>query len=87
LRGDEASRKAALSIAAIGGPEAVSVLKHAITEGSGDAKIAAVLGIVELRGDCPDCLQFLSDQHRTHPDEAVRNMIGIMLEVNAEHKH
>jgi len=86
-RGDESAKPAAAAIAALGGPEAVSVLKKAIEEGNGDAKIAAVIAFVDLRGDCPGCTEFLEQQHASNPDKGVRDMIGIMLELHKKHEH
>jgi len=86
-RGDEASKDAALAIAVVGGPGASDILKKTIAEGNPDSMAAAVVAIVQLREECSDCLEFLRHQHANHPDKSIRDLIGIMLELNKKHEH
>ena len=86
-RGDGVSRSAALALAGMGGPEVHGVLKKAIIEGPSEAMIGAVVAIFELRDRCADCLSFLREQYRSHEQEAVRDMIAILLELQQKHEH
>jgi HEAT repeat protein len=86
-RGDAASRPAAAAIAKIGGKEAGEILKEAIKSGPSEAQVASVLAIVEMRGECDDCLAFLREQKESNPDAGVRDLIGIVLELNTKHDH
>ena len=86
-RGDAASRPSAAAIARIGGKQAGEILKETIRSGPGEAQIASVLAMVEMRGDCDDCLAFLREQKESHPDAGVRDLIGIVLELNVKHDH
>jgi HEAT repeat protein len=86
-RNDQASQASAKAIAAIGGTAAAESLKHAITDGPGDSKSAAVVAIVELSKPCADCMEFLRTQYLHHEDQGVRQLIGVMLELNVKHKH
>ena len=86
-RGDEASRSAAAAIADIGGPLAADILQKAILEGPSEAMIGSVMAIVALREQCKGCLAFLRKQYESHKEEAIRDLIGIMLEVHKKHEH
>jgi hypothetical protein len=86
-RGDGASQAAAKALAQIGGPQAAQALKDAITSGPGGAQTGAVIAMVDLRGPCTDCLEFLREQHARHPDEGIRELIAIVLQLDHEHKH
>jgi hypothetical protein len=86
-RGDAASRPAAQGIAKIGGEKAVDTLKKAIESGASEARVAAVLAMVEMRGGCEHCAEFLREQKESNPDAAVRDLIGIVLELNVKHEH
>jgi HEAT repeat protein len=86
-RGDEASRPAGAAIARIGGKEAGEILKEAIRSGPSEAQVAAVLAMVEMRGDCEKCAEFLLEQKTSNPDAGVRDLIGIVLELNVKHDH
>jgi HEAT repeat protein len=86
-RDDQASQASAKAIAAIGGEAAAASLKHAVTDGPGDSKTAAVIALTELNSPCTDCMEFLRTQYEHHPDEGVRELIGIMLELDVKHKH
>lgn len=86
-RADGASRPAAAAIARIGGKEAGEILKETIRSGKSEAQVASVLAIVEMRGECDDCLAFLREQKESNPDAGVRDLIGIVLELNVKHDH
>jgi len=86
-RNDHASEASARAIAAIGGDAAAESLKHAITDGPGDSKTAAVVALTELHSPCADCTEFLRTQYEHHPDQGIRQLIGILLELNVKHKH
>jgi hypothetical protein len=86
-RGDAASRPAAAAIAKIGGKQAGEILKETIKSGPSEAQVASVLAIVEMRGECDDCLEFLREQRESNPDAGVRDLIGIVLELNTKHDH
>jgi HEAT repeat protein len=86
-RGDAASRPAAAAIARIGGKPAGEILKDTIRSGPSEAQVASVLAIVEMRGDCDNCIEFLREQKASNPDEGVRDLIGIVLELNVKHDH
>ena len=87
MKGDPVSRSAGLALAEIGGPEAASALERAVVEGPSDAKVAAVLAMGEVRSNCPGCESFLRAQHEKHPDQAIRDLSGIVLELERPHKH
>jgi len=87
LRADGASRDAAAAIAAIGGDRAVTLLKSGIVDGSGEAQVAAVMALVNVKGACPDCVAFLREQKESHPEAAVRDLISVLLELNVKHDH
>jgi hypothetical protein len=86
-RGDGASEAAASALAVIGGPDAAQALKNAITGGSGNSESVAVIALADLRSGCSDCMAFLAEQHRTHPDESIRDLIAIVLEAPHKHQH
>jgi hypothetical protein len=86
-RGDAASRPAAAAIARIGGREAGEILKDTIRSGQSEAQVAAVLAMVEMSGDCENCAEFLLEQKTSNPDAGVRDLIGIVLELNVKHDH
>ncbi len=87
LRADGASRDSAAAIAAIGGDRAVTLLKSGIVDGSGEAQVAAVMALVNVKGACPDCVAFLREQKESHPEAAVRDLISVLLELNVKHDH
>jgi hypothetical protein len=86
-RGDAVSRTAASALAAIGGDRAVTALKKAVVAGPSEGMIGAVMAMVELRSACKDCLEFLREQHRSHPEAAIRDLIAIVLELNVKHEN
>jgi hypothetical protein len=86
-RGDGASRAAAMSIAKVDSDQSAEMLKAAIEKGEGDAQVAGVLALVELRRECRDCVAFLKEQRTSHPDAGIRDLIGIVLELNVKHDH
>ena len=85
-RGDSASRAAAMALASIGGEEAGSALKAALLEGKGETAAAAVHGLRVIRG-CQDCTRVLAEQHEKHPEQGVRKLIAVALEMPAKHEH
>ncbi len=88
FRGDGASRAAAMALAHIGGADCVAALKEAIVDAPSEAMIGAVLAMVEVRGGCGEgCMDFMLQQHRSHPEEAIRDLIGIALELDHKHEH
>jgi HEAT repeat protein len=86
-RGDEASAPAASGLAKIGSPQAIGILKDAVVNAQGEGMVAAVLGISEIVDGCPDCREYLLGLHETHKEAAVRDMIGIILELDVKHEH
>ncbi len=81
MAGDEASRAAAKALARLGGAKAIAALKEGITGGPNEAMVGGVLAIIEL-DECLDCMEFLLDQHENHPEKAVRDLVGILLEMD-----
>jgi hypothetical protein len=81
MAGDEASRPAAKALANLGGEKAIAGLKEAITGGPNEAMVGGVLAMIEL-DECSDCMEFLLDQHENHPEKAVRDLVGILLEID-----
>jgi HEAT repeat protein len=86
-RGDEASAPAASGLAKIGNPQAIGILKDAVVNAQGEGMVAAVLGISEIVDGCPDCRDYLLGLQETHKEAAVRDMIGIVLELDVKHEH
>lgn len=76
-----------MSIASIGGKPAAEILMETVKTGPGEAQVASVLALVELKGECKDCVAFLVEQKKSNPDAAVRDLIGIVLELNVKHDH
>lgn len=88
FRGDGASRAAAMALAHIGGDAAVAALRAGIADAPSEAMIGSVLAIVETRGGCgQDCMKFMMEQHASHPEEAIRDLIGIVLQLDHKHEH
>jgi HEAT repeat protein len=87
LRADGASREAGAAIANIGGSQAAEMLKKGMLEGQGEAQVAAVMALVNLKGDCKDCVAFLKEQKESNPNPSVRDLISILLELNVKHDH
>lgn len=85
-RGDDASRAAAMALAALGQPAANAALIATLKEKSGEAAIAAATAMGR-NPNCPECVTALREQLEGHKDESVRHLIGVMLEVPLEHKH
>lgn len=86
LRGDEASRAAADALAAIGSDEAIDALKHAVREGPSEAAIGSVVAISRVR-NCDDCVAFMAEQYKSHPDEGIRKLIALVVGKDAPHVH
>jgi len=86
-RGDGASRAAASALADVGGSEAFTVLKGAVTDAPADGQVAAVLAIVEAEDDCDDCRAFLREQYDGHEEKAVRDLIEVLLEIAPDAGH
>jgi HEAT repeat protein len=85
-KGDEASRAAAMALAAGGDQEAGVQLLGVLKDERGEAAMAAAAALVTLK-DCPACVDGLRQQHEKHPDEEVRHLLGVLLEVPLVHKH
>ncbi|MBC8292268.1 MAG: hypothetical protein H8E45_03790 [Proteobacteria bacterium] len=81
MAGDEASRPAAKALASLGGEKAIAGLKEAITDGPNEAMVGGVLAIIEL-DECSDCMEFLLGQHENHPEKAIRDLVGVLLEID-----
>jgi len=81
MTGDESSRAAAKALASLGGEQAIAALKKGITSGPNEAMVGSVLAIVEL-DECSDCMQFLANQHENHPEKAIRDLVGVLLEID-----
>jgi HEAT repeat protein len=88
LRGDFASRGAAVGLAELATSESIAVLKSAVIEGPNEARIAGVLALVRSDpSQCTDCRSFLLEQLTENDDEAVRDLVTIVLELPAKHEH
>jgi hypothetical protein len=85
--GGETARPTASAIAEIGGPKAADILKKAVVDGTNESKTAAVVAIIDLQEGCADCQEFLRTQYESNPDKGIRQLIGIMLELNRKHEH
>ncbi|MFN2425757.1 MAG: HEAT repeat domain-containing protein [Candidatus Binatia bacterium] len=85
-QGNSASRPAAQALAAIGGPAAEAALTTILKEKTGEAALAATVGLGTMPG-CRGCSALLRDQHDAHADPAVRSLAGVVLGVPDEHKH
>jgi len=69
-------------------PESIAVLKSAVIEGPNEARIAGVLALVRpAPSKCTDCRSFLLEQLTENDDEAVRDLVPIVLELPAKHEH
>ncbi len=87
LAGDDAAAwAAATALAEIGGDEAIDLLKKAVIDGPEAAAVGSVRALASVPA-CADCSAFLVSQHETHAKEAVRDLIGIVLEVDPKHEH
>jgi len=85
-RGDSSSRTAAEALGRLGGPAAEAALTKILTEGTGEAALAAVAGLGHM-SNCRGCAGVLHEQHDKHADPAVRKLIEVVLGVPLEHKH
>lgn len=85
-RGDEGSRGAAKALAASGNPKAGELLVDVLKSTDGEAAIAAVAALGQMKS-CIPCETALREQHKSHKDESVRDLIGVVLEVPLVHKH
>ncbi len=85
-RGDAVSRDAAGALAMIGSPKAISVLEDAVVNGKGEAKIGSVVALSQIH-DCLRCVEFLSEQYESHPEEAVKDLIGAVTGRAKPHEH
>jgi hypothetical protein len=85
-RGDTGSREAATVLGAKASPEGIADLTRILEEKRGESALAAAMGLSRVPG-CRPCGETLEHQHHDHPDEPVRNVIGILLGVPMVHKH
>jgi hypothetical protein len=85
-RGDAASRVAAEALGVSASPDSVRILSDALVKHQGEAAMAAAVGLSQKKA-CTECSRVLEEQHDGHPDEAVRQLIGVILQVPLEHKH
>lgn len=85
-RGDAASRAAAEALGASASPDSTRLLTDLLVKGQGDSAVAAAVALSQ-RPACTDCARVLEEQFTKHPDEAVRHMIGVLIEARLEHKH
>jgi hypothetical protein len=81
-----AAQPTAEALAAIATEPATAALAKVLQEESGEVATAAAAGLFRSPG-CRTCGQILAQQWKNHPDEEVRHLIGVMLEVPLEHKH
>jgi hypothetical protein len=84
LRGDGVSRTAAMALAEIGTSPAIEVLKGAIREGPSEATIGSVLAMLQVSKPCSDCKAFLVEQHKTHDEGAIRDLIAIVMQFDSQ---
>lgn len=85
-RGDAASRAAGLGLASIGTPGVVAGLSKILREQRGEAAAGAVYGLGRIPA-CAECGKVLVEQHKAHPDEGIRQLISVIMEMPLEHKH
>ncbi len=86
MKGDVVASSAAEALASIGGEDAGKALKDALTSGPQDGAAASVNALKLIEG-CRDCGRVLVEQHTKHPNEAIRELIGVVLEMPASHEH
>jgi hypothetical protein len=87
-RGDLASRGAATGLAELATADSIAALKSAVESGPSEAKVGSIVALAGLAPEkCADCVKFLLEQHENHPDEAVRDLIGLVLELPVKHEH
>jgi hypothetical protein len=84
-RGDVGSREAALALASWGEPEAAT-LEKILDAKTGEPAKSAAIGLSQMTG-CKSCGETLDHAHHEHPDEQVRDMIGVIMGVPMVHKH
>ncbi len=87
FRGDDSSRAAAMALAKVGSAAAVGVLKKAVAEGPSEAMIGSVVALKQVGKPCADCEAFLRQQHETHEDGAIRDLIAIVMQFNSPQKN
>lgn len=85
-RGDSASRAAAQALADSSSPDSAQILVDILVREKGEAALAAAAAL-SRKSSCQTCSRALEEQHEKHPDEAVRQLIGVILQVPLEHKH
>jgi HEAT repeat protein len=85
-RGDPVSRDAAAALSAIATPEAIEVLTNAVLQGKPEAKIGAVVALSQVP-DCEPCRRFLEEQYRSHPEKAIKDLIGAVTGHAKPHMH
>lgn len=85
-KGDAATRAAAEALAVSAAPESAALLAQILKENSGEVAQAAAVGLSQ-KSSCSECSRALVEQYKTHPDEGVRHLIGVILQVPLEHKH
>jgi hypothetical protein len=87
-RGDLASRGAAAGLGELATPDAIAALKSAVESGPTEAQVGSILALAELTPEqCADCSRFLLEQHEKHSDEAVRDLISLVLQLPHKHEH
>ncbi|MFP6625765.1 MAG: hypothetical protein VCA74_01700 [Deltaproteobacteria bacterium] len=86
-RGDEVSLSAALALAEVGSSEVARLLMNAVTDGHNQTMAAAVTGIVTFKVVCEGCYEFLAEQHRSHKQQSVRDLIATLMELNRKDLH
>ncbi|MFQ5477991.1 MAG: HEAT repeat domain-containing protein [Candidatus Binatia bacterium] len=86
-RGDGASRAAAMGLARLDTEEAAETLMDAVVKGPDEAMVGSVAAMVKL-SHCPGCAAFLADQYKSHEEEGIRDLIGLLLELDkGGHSH
>jgi hypothetical protein len=85
-RGDTGSREAATVLGAKASADGIADLTRILEEKRGESALAAAMGLSRVPG-CRPCGNTLEHQHHDHPDESVRNVIGILIGAPMVHKH
>jgi len=85
-RGDAVSRGAAQALAESSSPDSAQILIDILVREKGEPALAAAAAL-SRKTSCEACSRTLEEQHEKHPDEAVRDLIGVILQVPLEHKH
>lgn len=85
-KGDAATRPAAEALGASAAPNSAGLLAGILAKNTGEVAMAAAVGLSQ-KTSCTECSRALAEEYEKHPDESVRHLIGVILQVPLEHKH